>query len=142
MSEIKNFFPLHETFTDCCGQERLFIITADEVPVGGWVVRAEEADSPDLGYEFAAYAVASPYQALGLLRFKVRRELATRYLDPRKEDPEPLHQRLRGHIGFDATTREIVLVVDGRAVSMNQLQRIFGMHEGWSFDLVISDRAD
>src|SRR5438046_881995 len=86
-----------------------------------WVLTAEEIDPPDFGYEFQAFAETSPFAPLGGLRFKIRRELATCYLDPVEETPALLHDRLCGRITWDDSAGGIILVVDGRLLSMDQL---------------------
>jgi hypothetical protein len=57
----------------------MFVIECYEGPLG-YTVRASEEGSKGLGYEFGAYSETSPYRALGRVRKKMYRGLATRYL--------------------------------------------------------------
>lgn len=77
----------------------------------------------------------NPIAALGRLREKARRAMATRHLDNNRD---MLHDKLRGRITWSPEER-IGLVVDGLAVDMDHLVRLLSMHEGWEFELTIKD---
>ena len=70
-------FPIHETAEDFSGRQRSFVIQCHEGDLG-YTVRASEEGTDGLGYEFAAYSETSPYSALGRVREKMYRRLATR----------------------------------------------------------------
>jgi hypothetical protein len=63
---------------------------------------------------------------LGQVRAKIRAGLAIRYLSAADPEPTLSHDILRGHIGWDQTIDGHVLVVDGRPLSMVDLERILG----------------
>lgn len=127
-------FPIREEFEDFSGKLRTFIIDCHEGPFG-YTVRAREEKPKGEGYEFAAYSETTPYSALGCLREKARRSMATRHLS---RDRDMLHDALRGRITSDGHGG-VLLVVDGLAVDMDELARFLSIHEGWEFELKIKD---
>ena len=127
-------FPRREEFEDFSGKMRTFIIDCHE---GSWgyTIRAREENPKGEGYEFAVYSETSPYSALGRLRDKARRSMATRHLS---SGHNMLHDKLRGRITADGHGG-VVLVVDGLAISIDKLTRLLAAHEGWEFELRIKD---
>ena len=93
------------------------------------------------GYEFAAYSETSPYNALRRMRDKMHRGLATRHLTGRPGAWQMLHDTLQGHISW-SEKRGVALVVDGKAVTLENLAEILSSHEGWVFQLRISDALE
>ena len=72
-------FPIREEVEDHAGKTRTFVINCHEGGLG-WTVRAQEEGRRGAGYEFAAYSETSPYRALGRLRQKMYRGVATRHI--------------------------------------------------------------
>jgi hypothetical protein len=70
-------FPIREEGEDHTGRRRSFVIRCHEGGLG-FTVRAEEEGRPDAGYQFSAYCETSPFSALGRLRQKMYRGVATR----------------------------------------------------------------
>ena len=138
--EWNNDFPIEEEVEDHGGRTRLFLITCHEGPLG-FAVRAQEKEAQGAGYEFAAYSETSPYSALGRLRQKMYRGLATRYITMSTHGYRMLHDKLSGRIASDGHGGAVV-VVDGIALSIDDLAHILTSHEGWSFDLKIIDSLD
>jgi len=104
----------------------------------GYTVRAEEEGRGGNGYQFAAYSETSPYSALGRVRQKMYRGLATRHVTGAPGGFRMLHDRLRGRITSDGEGG-VVLVVDGIVLGMEDLASILAAHEGWGFELQIVD---
>lgn len=136
ISGWKKDFPIHEEVEDSSGRQRSFVIDCHEGPLG-FTVRASEEGKKRLGYEFACYSETSPYAALGRVRDKMARGLATRYLSSAKGPKEMLHDSLEGRI----TSKDgaVALVVDGVALSIAGIERMLGSREGWGFELRIVD---
>jgi hypothetical protein len=130
-------FPIREQVEDCAGRTRTFVINCHEGGLG-WTVRAQEEARRGPGYEFAAYSETSPYSALGRLRQKMYRSVATRHITGSPGGYQMLHDRLSGRITSDGNGG-VALVVDGLAVGLENLASILLTHEGWSFDLHITD---
>ena len=132
----KQDFPIHQDVEDFAGRQRSFVIDCHEGPLG-FTVRASEERKKRLGYEFACYSETSPYAALGRVRVKMARSLATRHLSSGKGSKEMLHDSLEGRI----TSRggEVVAVVDGVALGIEDLARILAAREGWGFEMRITD---
>ncbi len=122
------------------GRERPFLIDCREGPLGR-TVRALEVGANGLGYEFAAFSETSPYSALGRVRAKMSRELATRHLPWGKDRPRMLQDILRGRIA-SADEGDVVLVVYGVALRLNDLEAVLRSHEGWEFELRIVDALE
>ncbi len=133
-------FPIHEEVEDCCGSMRTFSISCHPGGLGYTIVAVEE-DATGEGYAFRAYSETSPYAALGRVRNKMRRALASRYISRSSGAVELLHDRLRGRI--TSSERDgLQLVVDGQALDIDDLARILSTHEGWEFELKILDALE
>ena len=130
-------FPMREEFEDYAGRTRVFVITCHERDLG-FTVRAEEEGRRGAGYEFAAYSETSPHSALGRLRQKMQRALATRHVTGSPGAYRMLHDRLSGRITSDGNGG-VGLVVDGIPLGIEDLESILASHEGWVFDLQILD---
>jgi hypothetical protein len=135
----KDDFPIHQEVEDFAGRKRSFVIDCHEGPLG-YTVRASEAGKQALGYEFASYSETSPYAALGRVRAKMKRGLATRHLSGGKGPREMLHDSLEGRITVRAG--EVVVVVDGIALGIEDLARFLAAREGWGFEMRILDSLD
>jgi hypothetical protein len=130
-------FPMREEAEDYAGGMRSFLIDCHQGGLG-FTVRAVEHGREGLGYEFAAHSETSPYSALGRVRQKMHRGLATRHITGSRGDYQMLHDRLRGRIAWDHQ-RGIVLVIDGVTLEIGDLAKILTSHEGWGFELKIVD---
>ena len=135
----KQDFPIDEEAEDFAGRKRSFVIDCHEGPLG-YTVRASEAGKERLGYEFASYSETSPYAALGRVRDKMARGLATRHLSSVKGPREMLHDSLEGRITVRAG--EVVVIVDGIALGIEDLARFLAAREGWGFEMRILDSLD
>ena len=135
----KQDFPIHEEAEDFAGRKRSFVIDCHEGPLG-FTVRASEVGKEGLGYEFASYSETSPYAALGRVRDKMAHGLATRHLSSAKGPREMLHDSLQGRITSRAG--EVVVVVDGIALGIEDLARFLAAREGWGFEMRILDSLD
>jgi hypothetical protein len=93
------------------------------------------------GFLFRSYSETSPYSALGHLRDKIRRSLATRHLSGSRGGRDMLHDTLRGRI-TSGGDRGVVLVVDGKPLDMDDLARILESWEGWEFELCIKSALE
>ena len=118
----------------------MFVITCHEGGLGV-TVRAEEEGSAGVGYKFAAYSETSPYSALGRLRQKMYRGLATRHIGGAPGRYRMLHDRLSGRITSDGGGG-VVLVVDGIPLDIDDLVSILVSHEGWGFEMQIVDALE
>lgn len=133
-------FPMREEVEDYAGRMRGFVITCGEGNLG-FTVRAEEEGRGGNGYEFAAYSETSPYSALGRLRQKLYRALATRHVCGSPGTYRMLHDRLSGRI-TSAGEGAVLLVVDGIALGIDDLASILASHEGWAFELQTVDALE
>jgi len=133
-------FPMREEVEDYKGHLRSFVITCHEGGLG-FTVRAEEEGRQGTGYEFAAYSETSPYSALGRLRQKMYRGLATRHVTSSRGRYRMLHDRLSGRITSDGSGG-VALIVDGIALGIDDLVSMLASHEGWGFELQIVDALE
>jgi hypothetical protein len=134
-------FPIREEVEDHTGRARAFVITCHEGGLG-FTVRAEEEGRRGAGYQFAAYSETSPYSALGRLRQKMYRGLATRHVTgPPRWVSNAARQGLSGRITSDGKGG-VALVVDGIALGIEDLASILASHEGWALELQIVDALE
>lgn len=135
--DYRSDFPIREEVEDFSGKLRKFIITCHEAPLG-FSLCAEEEGKEGNGFEFRAFSEMSPYNALGRLRQKMYRALATRYITGKPGDYRMLHDSIKGRITSD-NDGGALLIIDGIPLSMDEFERILRTHEGWSFTLNIKD---
>jgi hypothetical protein len=129
-------FPETESFQDCCGEVREFQLELLAMD-GGFFVRAtEENDGGEGGYVIAAYSESSPYRALGKLREKARRHLATRYLSAEDGRRSFSHDVAKGYISYGG------VVFDGEFVPFEEFAEMLQTYEGWQLSLRITDIYD
>jgi len=133
-------FPMREEVEDYAGRKRYFVITCYEGGLG-FTVRATEEHRGGMGYEFAAYSETSPYSALGRVRQKMYRGLATRHVTGSPGDYQMMHDQLSGRITVDREAG-VLLVVDGVPLTIEDLAEILSSHEGWGFELKIVDALE
>jgi hypothetical protein len=131
-------FPLTEEYYDCSGIKHVFKITARKASTGH-VVTAVETNVESQGYEFNVFSPANEYIALAMLRDKIRRGLAIKYLDDEHGQLVLTHEEMKGTISYDSDTASHGVVVDGRFLSMDRFEKILAQYEGWEFDLKILD---
>jgi hypothetical protein len=131
---------MREEVEDYAGRTRSFVINCHEGGLG-FTVRAEEEGRRGAGYQFAAYSETSPYSALGRLRQKMHRGLATRHVSGSPGAYRMLHDKLSGRITSDGKGG-VGLVVDGIVLGIEDLASILEAHEGWGFELQIVDALE
>ena len=133
-------FPIHEEVEDHAGRRRAFVIDCHRGELG-YTVRATEEGKDGLGYQFGAYSETSPFSALGRVRQKMYRALAARHLSVADGACRMLHDGLEGRITSDANG-QVILVVDGVPLGMEEVESLLRSHEGWSFSLQIVDSLE
>lgn len=125
-------FPHRESFVDCAGVTREFIIDFSRNDDQRFLRAVEMAEGPGR-FEFAAMSESDPDLALGRLRQTIRRELSTRYLQPKGGRLELSRDVLKGRIGYGG------VAADGRFVSFDDLVELIQTYEGFHFSLQIFD---
>lgn len=130
-------FPLQQEAEDFAGRIRTFTVDCIELPMG-YTVRAVENDTDYMGYLFESFSETSPYSALGAIRSKMRKALATRHITKSKYGYGMMHDELKGRITCDAQG-EPALIIDGIHLSLDQLGHFFSCHEGFEFSLKIKE---
>jgi len=138
--EWRDDFPMRDEVEHFSGRTRTFVITCHEA-AHGFTVRAQEEGTGGTGYEFAAYSETSPYAALGRVRQKMQRALATRHIAKSDREYQMLHTELSGRITWDSKGG-VLLVVDGIPLNMGDFSSILASHEGWDFEMKIVDALE
>jgi hypothetical protein len=133
-------FPRDEEFVDHSGNRRRFHISLYRRPEKDFFIEAREL-SRDEGYYFKVYseAYSAPAlgSALGRLRKKIKKELATRYLYVDSQGRQDVtHNAIRGRISDDG------LIVDGVLLPFAELERILTTHEGFMIHITINDPSE
>jgi hypothetical protein len=135
-------FPLHDTYTDCAGQQRQFTISFTRIPLG-FSVEAQEEDVEGEGYYFHDFDPISPYHSLGRIRRRIRRALSTRHIEERHPGVfQATHETLRARISYSAERDEVAFVIDGKLLTLSQFGKLLEAFEGWQFRLDIFDSSD
>lgn len=130
-------FPMTESFWDFTGKQREFVIQLHAQPRGYFLMATEKRESSLVdGYQFAAHSPTDPYFALGVLRGRIRRGLATRYLVSRNGEVSFSHDTVQGHIGYSG------VVIDGVFIPFDQFAYLLQTYEGFQFSLRIADPYD
>lgn len=135
--QFENAFPLHEEYLDHSGRPRRFEVSLRKGPTGDFFVEAREP-SPVEGYRFEVYStiysMPAVGDALGRLRVKIRKVLATRYLHTDAQGRKVLtHNEISGRISCDG------IVVDGTLVSFKELAEILTASEGFDISVKIGN---
>jgi hypothetical protein len=131
-SDAAGSFPLRESFVDCRGETREFIIDFSRSDDERFLTAVEATDAEGR-YEFAAMLEADPYLALGRLRRTIRRGSSTRYLQSSGGRLALSHDALKGRIGYGG------VAVDGRLVSFAELLELIQSYEGFHLSLEVTD---
>ena len=136
VEEIEGRFPLEESFIDHSGQTRRFQISLQNLPAQEFLVKALEIAESE-GYTFEVFAAHSIGSALGKLRQKIRKGLATRHLYIGTDGKLDLtHNEIGGVISSQG------VVVDGIFLEYEELERILSTHEGFNISIKLCDPSE
>ena len=133
---MRENFPREEKYIDCSGVERSFEINLKPILVDGYLVNAREINNDEYGYEFSVYSSASPFEALGRLRNKIRWGLSRKYLSKCQEQITFSHDEVIGKIDGDG------IIIDGCLVNWHELESILIGFSGFQIKLQISEGDD
>lgn len=133
-------FPQFDSFQDYRGKTVRF--RYDLIDAGNiYSLRAREVTKSEYPRAFCAYDSVSPWNALLKMRMRIPQELNIRYFS--EEEGEAFDSmnfdHFRGSITTDSETHEACLVVDGKKMSLADLERILSMHEGWQIEVRIME---
>ena len=130
-------FPIRQAFTDCAGQTRHFVISYFPASLG-FGVQAEEEGKEGQGFFFREFDAASPYLALGRIRGRIEKALATRHIEQREPGNfQTTHRTVRGRI--TSSDGEVGFVIDGQLRTLRQFGKMVETFEGFEFRLDIQD---
>lgn len=133
----ENDFPIRDTYTDCAGRERHFVISQFPVSLGFALEAKEEGTDLD-GFYFRQFDPTSPYLALGRLRGIIEKALATRHIEQRQPGNFRLtHGTAPGRITYDSG--EVAFVIDGQLLTLQQFGKMLETYEGFEFSITILD---
>lgn len=133
---IDEAFPREETFIDCAGAPRKFYITMVPLEHGdGYHINAEEIVDDDCGggYQFEIFSEGYPFWALGDLRAKIKKGLATRYLRKGTHGLSMTHDTIKGRIASAG------FVIDGTFYEYDEILGIMSNHEGFDISITITN---
>ena len=130
-------FPIRQTFTDCAGQERHFVISYFPASLGFGVQAKEETNDRE-GFFFREFDATSPYLALGRVRGRIEKALATCHIEQREPgDFRLTHRTLRGRISH--SDGQLAFVIDGHLLTLEQFGKMVETFEGFEFRMDIRD---
>ncbi len=133
-------FPEFDIFQDYKGKEIKFIYTLFDAG-HLFSLRAREDTKNDYVREFTAYDNKSPINALIKMRNRIREEINKRYFTDERDRPfkEMNFDYFRGSITYDSENSVACLVVDGKKMSMHDLEQIIATHEGFQIEVRITE---
>ena len=139
MEMIMNGLPEFDEFQDYSGKQvRFRYVFHDAGNV--YTCRAYEETEAEVSREFCVYDQLNPANNLYKIRKIIRRELNTRYFSDVEYEAfgEMNFDYFKGNISHDAGG-ETCLVVDGKKMSLNDLENLLSIHEGFEIRISISD---
>jgi hypothetical protein len=144
MANWQDDFPMIDSYPAANGRKIEFSITAEELAMG-YVVTAEETSKSRgkrCGYNFRMFSNDNPYTALGMIRQKIRKNLAVKYIDDSQGTIGLTHDKLVGRIKYSSEGEETCIEVDGREISIEQLKDILSTYEGFELFLKIKEQSE
>jgi len=130
-------FPFRQPFTDYSGQTRHFVVSYFPASLG-FGVQAEEEGKEGQGYFFREFDATSPYLALGRLRGRIRKALATRHIEQWEPGNfQATHRTVRGRISY--SDGEVAFIIDGQLLTLQQFGKMVETFEGFEFRFDIRD---
>jgi hypothetical protein len=130
-------FPIRQAFSDCSGRTRHFVIKYFRASLG-FGVQAEEEGKDGEGFVFREFDPTSPYLALGRLRGRIEKALATRHIEQREPGNfQATHRTVRGRISY--SDGEVAFVIDGQLLTLQQFGKMVETFEGFEFRFDIGD---
>ena len=131
--------PEYEDFQDHTGKQvRFKYVYLDSGNI--FSLRALEDVDKEVYREFCSYDYNSQSNNLFKIRQIIKRELNTRYFSERNYDEfrEMNFDYFKGNITTDKEY-ELCIVVDGKKMSMSDLERVIRPHQGFEIEIKISD---
>jgi len=102
-------------------------------------IETDKSKGDRFGYSFSAGSFVSPAYTMGLLRKKIKKVLAVKYLDREVGTPYPTHDSLLARISY-CEEDGIVLEADGRKITKEEFWEMISSYEGWEIDMKINDQ--
>jgi hypothetical protein len=133
-------FPEFDKFQDYNGKDIKFRYTLFDAG-HLFSLQAVEETKNDYPRKFTAYDSNNPINALIKIRSKISKELNKRYFTEKKGNlfDEMNFNYFRGNISYDSTNSEACLVIDGKKMSMHELEQIIETHEGFQIEIKITE---
>ena len=104
----------------------------------GFGVQAEEEGKEGQGFFFREFDATSPYLALGRLRGRIEKALATRHIEQQDSGSfRATHRTLRGRISY--SDGQVAFVMDGQLLTLPQFAEMVETFEGFEFRLDIGE---
>ena len=129
-------FPFEEIFIDHSGKPRHFNISILETTIEGYFIEAKEITKGG-GYQFETYSSVSPFTALGRMRDKIRRELATRYTYKHENGQIALtHDKIYGRISYNG------IIIDGSLIEFDHFIELLSTYEGSNISITLIDPSE
>ena len=101
-------------------------------------MQAEEEGKDGQGFVFREFDATSPYLALGRLRGRIEKALATRHIEQREPGNfQATHRTVRGRISY--SDDEVAFVIDGQLLTLQQFGKMVETFEGSEFRFDIND---
>jgi len=136
---IMEGYPEYEDFQDHTGKQvRFKFVYLDSGNI--FSLRALEDINKEVYREFCSYDYNSQSNNLYKIRQIIKRELNTRYFSDAEHDEfrDMNFDYFKGNITTDEED-ELCIVVDGKKMSMTDLERVIRPHQGFEIEIKITD---
>jgi hypothetical protein len=136
----KEVFPMTESYRNAAGKAIEFSINVEDLPTGytATAIETDKSKGKRIGYHFHVWA-STFNEALSKIRGKIRKNLATKYLDEAVGRIELTHDEMVGRI-TSSDSGETVLEVNGKEIDAEKFWQILSAYEGFEISLVIKEQ--
>ena len=140
MDDLKKDFPIIESYRNAAGKTIEFSVNVEDLSTG-WTATAIETDKSKgkrIGYHFHVCS-GTLNEALWKIRAKIRKNLATKYLDETDGHMVLTHDEIVGRI-TSSDKSETVLEVDGKEIDAEKFWKILSAYEGFEISIAIREQ--
>jgi len=140
MNDINRDFPITESYRNAAGKiiEFSIDITSLSSGVTATAIETDKSKGKRIGYHFNVYS-GTLNEALWKIRDKIKRNLATKYIDEEEGHTILTHDKLVGRI-TSSDIGDTVIEVDGKEINSEQFWKILSMHDGFEISLTIKEQ--
>jgi len=140
MDDIKRDFPLTESYRNAAGKIIEFSIDVTNLSSGvtATAIETDKSKCKRIGYHFNVYS-GTLNEALWKIRDKIKKNLATKYIDEEEGHTVLTHDKLVGRI-TSSDNGDTVIEVDGKEINAEKFWGILSMYDGFEISIKIKEQ--